>query len=81
MTYLILVSFIVCSIILEKERMQNPLGLIGGAINRCNIVERFVFYAFPVISDVYLLLLTVERKKPHWLVEIDWSKVGKSTIY
>lgn len=81
MIYLILVSFIVCSIILEKERTQNPLGIIGGAINRCNIVERFVFYAFPFISDIYLLLLIIERKKPHWLPKIDWSEVGKSTIY
>lgn len=81
MIYLLLISFIVSAIVLEKEKLNNPKGLIGSAINRCDIVERFVFYAFPIISDVYLLLLFIERKKPHWLVEIDWSKVGKSTIY
>lgn len=81
MIYLILVNFLVSLIVLELERYYNPTGLIGGAINRCNILERFIFYGMPIVSEVYIILLAIEKYKPEWLVTIDWSKVEKSAVY
>lgn len=81
MLYLILVSFIAKAYILEKERITNPLGCIGGAINRCNIVERYIFYFMPFVSDAYLILLIIDRKVPHLLPTIDWDNYPKHSVF
>lgn len=81
MIYLLLISFIVSAIVLEKEKLNNPKGLIGSAINRCDIATRLIFYAMPIVSDLYLVILFIERKKPSWLVEIDWNEHSGWTIY
>lgn len=80
MIYLI-VRFVIISIILEKEMYKNSNGLVGGALARCNFIERFIFYAFPFISDIYILLLIIEYKYPDFLPKINWKTIPKSVIY
>lgn len=76
-----IVRFIIIGIILEKEMYKNPNGLIGGALARCNSIERFVFYAFPFISDIYVLFLIFEHNYPNSLPKIDWKTFPKGGIF
>lgn len=81
MIYLILISFVIKAYVLEKERIANPLGCIGGAINRCNIVERYVFYFMPFVSDLYLVLLFLERKYSSAFPDMKWKDLQPGVLW
>ena len=83
MSYLIyvLISFIVAIVLLEQEVHKTPLGLIGNALARCNIIERLLFYMMPFASDIYILLLYIERKYPEQLPKINWKAYPKHSVF
>jgi|TARA_B110000977_G_C11085954_1_gene494732 hypothetical protein len=76
-----LISFILSITILEYEVHKTSRSLVGNALARCNIIERIVFYVFPLMSDIYILLIFVERKYPRYLPDIDWKAYSKHSVF
>lgn len=81
LTILLIFRFIIITSILETVCYNFPQSLIGGALNRCNVAERMIFYAMPFASDFYVVLAYIDHKYPKVLPKIDWNKMPKSVIY
>lgn len=67
--------FIIITYFLEKETKNNKKGFVGGALARCNIVERYLVYSIPLIGEVYMLMARIEKTMPEVMPDMDWENV------
>lgn len=81
MTIFLILRFFICLTVLELERYKNPKSHVGGALQRCNIFERLIFYIVPFVSDSYILIMCITKIYPNIMPKIDWDNYPKHHIW